>query len=251
MTSFHPFAEIDQYTTVHNTVIDKIMPQLTGAEFKILIAIIRLTVGWHRERAAISYTQFMKATGLSSSATVKRALKGLMESELIVIVNTEKWNSPFLYSLNRRYSIPLENEVMEEWGEETKEMDESTSKSEVMEEKCTSKSEVLLKKDPKRKKTKNPPTPQIPEQLKTPQFCQSWEDWQCFRKESGSKLTPTTISRQFAKLKKYSPDIATAMLEQSMTNGWRGLFEVKQNPNGQTAKQHGFTYRQDVPAGRG
>lgn len=232
MTSFHPFAEQGNFTTVHNIVIDKIMPQLTGAEFKILIAIIRLTVGWHKERDAISYSQFGKVTGLGSTATIRKALSGLESNGLITVVKTEKWNSPFIYSLNRAFSIPLESEVMEENVSENEIMEEGTSKSEVLEAEGVAKSEVLPNKETKRNKTKTPLTPQIPEKLDTPQFNQTWDDWCVFRKEVGAKLTPTTVSRQFSKLKKHSPSIATAMLEQSMTNGWRGIFDVKASYNG-------------------
>lgn len=238
---FHPFAEQGNYTTVHNIVIDKIMPQLTGAEFKTLIAIIRLTVGWHRERDAISYSRFREITGLSSTSTIRRAIDGLEERGLIFIEKTEKWNSPFVYSLNRGFSIPLENEGMEqdssEEGAKSEGMEESTSIIEVMDEKWVAKSEVLLKKGSKRKKEKNPPNPPIPEKLDTPQFRQAWDDWLGFRKELGVKMTPTTASRQFAKLGKHPPPTAVAMLEQSMCNGWRGLFEVKQSQNGQHAPQ--------------
>jgi DNA-binding transcriptional MocR family regulator len=59
-------------------------------------------------------------------------------------------------------------------------------------------------------------------------FSATWKDWQQFRKEKKQKLTPTSISRQLKKLSAYnSESIAIAVLEQSMTNGWAGLFDLK------------------------
>ncbi len=241
--SFHPFAEQGNFTIVHNIVIDKIMPTLTGAEFKILMTIIRQTVGWHREKDAISYQNFMDATGVGSASTVKKSLDQLKEKGLIIIESTEKWNSPFLYSLNKAYSITTQSEVMEA------EIDDGATKSEVMDsDECSTESVALINKD-RSKEKKKPPLPPLPEKLDTPRFRETWADWVCYRKESRAKLTPTTVSRQFAKLSKYPPDTAVAMLEQSMCNGWRGIFEVKQSQNGQR-KSTSFNYRQDVKAGR-
>ena len=54
-----------------------------------------------------------------------------------------------------------------------------------------------------------------------------WIQWEQHRKEIRQKLTPTTEERQLKKLSKYPLDIATKMLEQSMDNGWTGIFELK------------------------
>ena len=73
----------------------------------------------------------------------------------------------------------------------------------------------------------------IPESLATPAFLSAWDDWQRYRKERRKKLTPITIERQLAKLAKAGPDTAVAMIEQSIENGWIGLFEVKEDRRGE------------------
>ena len=62
-------------------------------------------------------------------------------------------------------------------------------------------------------------------------FAATWKDWRRFRSEISKKLPPTTISRQLAKLAKYkSESTAVAVLNQSMENGWTGLFDLKGRP---------------------
>ena len=68
---------------------------------------------------------------------------------------------------------------------------------------------------------------EFPENLKVPEFEKAWSDWESFRKELKHKLTASTRKRQLAMLSKFGPTIAIQMIEQSITNGWQGLFELK------------------------
>lgn len=53
-----------------------------------------------------------------------------------------------------------------------------------------------------------------------------WQEWVAFRKEKKKTLTPITIKKQLKMLSEYKKD-HVAMLEQSMTNGWVGIFPIK------------------------
>ena len=55
----------------------------------------------------------------------------------------------------------------------------------------------------------------------------AWEEWLQFKKEKRNSMTPTTYKRQAAFLKRLGPEKARAALEQSMANGWTGLFEPR------------------------
>jgi len=82
------------YTQVPDDVVDVLMPELTGAEFKVLLYIIRRTFGFKKTADAISLNQITsgittqdghvldRGTGLSES-TVVLALKGLVAKEVI------------------------------------------------------------------------------------------------------------------------------------------------------------------------
>lgn len=62
-------------------------------------------------------------------------------------------------------------------------------------------------------------------------FARAWSDWAEYRKEIRQTLTPTSTARQIKKLAGYeSESTAIAVLEQSMENGWTGLFDIKGKP---------------------
>lgn len=67
---------VPNYTQVPNSVIDTMMGTLSGSEFKVLIAVCRKVIGWHKTSDAISYSQLKKLTGLENSACAE-ALKKL------------------------------------------------------------------------------------------------------------------------------------------------------------------------------
>ena len=70
----------------------------------------------------------------------------------------------------------------------------------------------------------------MPEKLENPVFKAAWAEWEKFRREIGKKLTPTTIKKQLTMLARYEPDVAAAMLNQSMEKGWQGIFELRLAP---------------------
>ncbi len=74
---------IPNFLQVPNAVIDELLPDLTGAELKCYLVVIRKTKGWNKESDNISINQFMKATGLSNSAVIK-ACESLVKYGLLV-----------------------------------------------------------------------------------------------------------------------------------------------------------------------
>lgn len=57
----------------------------------------------------------------------------------------------------------------------------------------------------------------------------AWAAWTQHRREIRKKLTPSTIERQAAMLRAYSPDEQRQIIEQSIEAGWAGLFPLKNN----------------------
>jgi hypothetical protein len=64
----------------------------------------------------------------------------------------------------------------------------------------------------------------------------SWQDWEQYRKEKKQKLTPSTAKKQMDFLGGRAGPEAIAIINQSILNGWTGLFELKTNGNGINAK---------------
>jgi hypothetical protein len=58
------------YTQVPNVLFDVLMRELGHAELRVLLVAVRKTFGYHKERDAISITQFMTYTGLSRQGVV-------------------------------------------------------------------------------------------------------------------------------------------------------------------------------------
>lgn len=63
-----------------------------------------------------------------------------------------------------------------------------------------------------------------------------WDDWEKHRKEIRKKLTPTTIQRQLKFLDGRPPAEQEAIINQSIQNGWTGLFELKGDGHGQAGQ---------------
>jgi Bacteriophage replication protein O len=110
---------IPNTTQVPDVLIDHLMAELSGAEFKVMMYITRRTYGFKKHSDYISLTQLLsgitkeegevldRGTGLSRS-TLVAALKSLQDKELIVAEkrsSAEKGFETTLYSLN--FNAPL------------------------------------------------------------------------------------------------------------------------------------------------
>jgi len=90
-------------------------------------------------------------------------------------------------------------------------------------------SDTKDKKTKKANKTKKKDSVIFPPELDTLDFRKTWDAWVQFRIEKKVKLTPSTIKVQLKKLSKLPVLTATAMINQSIEQGWQGLFQLKEN----------------------
>lgn len=69
-----------------NSVVDELLGDLTGAELKCYLYVLRKTKGWNKEEDAISVSQFMKVTGLSNRKVIDACERlvelGLLEQKI-------------------------------------------------------------------------------------------------------------------------------------------------------------------------
>lgn len=70
------------FTKVPNKILDDVISELSGSEFKVLMTICRSTYGFHKKRDKISISQMVEATGLAKS-TVITALHQLIRKKII------------------------------------------------------------------------------------------------------------------------------------------------------------------------
>ena len=67
----------------------------------------------------------------------------------------------------------------------------------------------------------------IPASLKTVEFEIAWDQWCRYRKGIRHKLSKLTALKQLQMLGRYPPAIAVAAIDESIRNGWQGLFPEK------------------------
>jgi phage replication O-like protein O len=70
------------FTKVPNRILDEVISELSGSEFKVLMTICRSTFGFHKKRDKISISQMVEATGLAKS-TVINSLQKLIRKKII------------------------------------------------------------------------------------------------------------------------------------------------------------------------
>lgn len=70
--------------------------------------------------------------------------------------------------------------------------------------------------------------------IDTPIFINSeaWEEWIEYRRQSKKKMTPATVKKQHGLLSQYSKPIQQQIINNSIQNGWAGLFPPKEQGNG-------------------
>lgn len=69
------------YTQIPNIVFD-LMPEMEESELRVVLAICRMTFGWHKDRDTLSLTQLEKLTGLSRPS-VKTGIDAAMGRGLV------------------------------------------------------------------------------------------------------------------------------------------------------------------------
>src|SRR3954447_19391978 len=102
------------YTQVPDELFDRQLPELSGAELKVLLYIMRRTFGFKKDSDNISINQICRGittkdgrvldrgTGLSKS-TAQLAIKGLLDKNVILTtkrVSKEKGNEATTFELN-------------------------------------------------------------------------------------------------------------------------------------------------------
>src|ERR687894_192365 len=103
-----------KYTQIPDLLFDEQLPDLSGAELKVLLYIMRRTFGFKKDHDNISLNQICRGittragrvldrgTGLSKS-TAQLAIKGLLEKNIVLTtkrVSKEKGNEATTYELN-------------------------------------------------------------------------------------------------------------------------------------------------------
>jgi len=89
---------------------------------------------------------------------------------------------------------------------------------------------------------------QIPPPFQTPDFKSAWERWLQFRRELGKRITASTASHQLKLLtnKIGNKALAIESIDQSIRNGWIGLFDVQKGTFGRANTTPDYTTRDEI-----
>lgn len=68
---------------------------------------------------------------------------------------------------------------------------------------------------------------ELPAGLGTPVFRATWAEWIGYRRQHGWSVKAPWAQRQLAMLAEHGPEVAAAALQQSMRQGWQGVFPEK------------------------
>jgi phage replication O-like protein O len=74
------------YTQIPNVVLDELIYKLSMPEFKVLMFILRKTLGYHKKKDKLAISQIVKATGVSNRAVIDAVL----QLSLFGVIETKK-----------------------------------------------------------------------------------------------------------------------------------------------------------------
>lgn len=94
--------------------------------------------------------------------------------------------------------------------------------------KTINKDHVATSCDASVKKEKSVNEVEIPTNLNTPEFLQAWKEWQSYRRQTRKTLTAFSIKKQLEFLSSIGVVDAVISINESIKNGYTGLFPVKQ-----------------------
>ncbi len=97
-------------TSVPNDLLDRVMPTLRDTELRVLLVVVRQTLGWQdgpnpsrrKERDWLTQSQLMRRTGRASEA-VSAAVDGLVRAKLVEV--QDRWGRPLVTPAERRRSL--------------------------------------------------------------------------------------------------------------------------------------------------
>lgn len=211
----------DGYTRIANELLEAIMQHpFTKRELNIVLAVIRTTYGYQRKVDAVSIWQLSNMTKIDRSH-VSKSVADLKEKNVILEANGGRISHGVEVK-----SIGL-NKNYKSWTTDAKTATVAKTAQVLnqLHDRCQNGPPTDAKTAHTERKTKEKKEKALPSFIDV----QLWAEFKKFRKEIKSPLTETAESRALSKLERLhgeGQDVAL-VIEQSIENGWKGLFPVK------------------------
>lgn len=199
-----------------NSVVDELLADLTGAELKCYLLVVRKTKGWNKEIDSISIGQFMEVTGLSNRSVIT-ACDSLVEKGLLVRSGGERRLNT--YSV-KSFNIPQtgEKSSSDKTGENISQTGEKSS-SDLVKKVHTQNNNKNTIQNNNKKNTKKSESDLLAEFGIVGQLA---EDFLKLRKAKNAPITETALKgfqREAAKAGISLSDAITIAIERN----WRGF----------------------------
>lgn len=68
-------------------------------------------------------------------------------------------------------------------------------------------------------------------------FKAAWREWLTYRRENRKSIRGLTLEKQLLQLSRWGPEKACQSIENTIRNGWTGLFDPEESKNGSRGKQ--------------
>ncbi|MFH1562318.1 MAG: replication protein, partial [Nitrospirota bacterium] len=206
------------YTKIANELLEAIsLKRIPGQELRIVFCIIRKTYGFGKKSDRISYGQIAKATGIPRVRVIMH-IQALISKKILGSLNNGT-RQPSTIWINKDYSQWIDSPI------------KGTSPNNGT--KVVPKMRLLDSPNNGTHKRNNKETIQKKKNfIVLPDFI-SKDLWQDF-KEHRNKLKGTMTKRaqellikKISDISKGKTEIAQALIEQSIENGWKGIFPLK------------------------
>lgn len=98
---------IDTFTRFSNDLLDNLMKSnFNGSEMRIILAVVRMTFGYHKEDAKLSLSYISKMVG-RNKPVVSKTLNSLIEKKVIIVVEKETTHGSRILKINPDYYLEL------------------------------------------------------------------------------------------------------------------------------------------------
>ena len=186
-----------------------------------------------RGQKVISIQKLAQETGLTEQS-VKTAIKKLKSTGELTSKSTNKYtvvtltNYDFYQDKEKQLTNKTTSNLTNE--QQTNNKRVTTTKQLINKEtiKTNYKDHVATSCDAPVKTEKSKNEVKIPDKLNTPEFLAAWEEWQTYRKQKRKTLTAVSIKKQLEFLASIGVQDAIISINESIKNGYTGLFKVKQ-----------------------
>jgi phage replication O-like protein O len=214
--------EKPNHTQTPNSFFDESLKHISSLpELKVVLAIIRKTLGWQKNKDKISMSQIKEMTGLQQQS-VKRGIDLALEHGFI---DREPCGQQFFYSLKLVTPRDQSHHV--------------TSNDVLPEPVTTGDQKLVTPRDTQKKvfKEKKESKEQEPP-FNGSEFLQALAAYDATAKQRKVKESPQQRRILFKQLARWGEDRATEALENCVAHSWRGVFEPKEtNGNGSNQKR--------------